>query len=274
MKKIAILFTGESRINGLSNNEIITETILDSYKKYFFTDSFIENYDYDIFIITDDINIEKILEFFGKERVKNIYFMNIQNFLYSINQNIYSYDVVLNKCKKIYSNRHKFHENGIQQFYKCYIGFSLLSNYNEYDYIIRSRLDIEILEDVQTQIERLEQNESIQIIAAWDAFAIGRPNIMKEYLNMVLNYGSYDFIKSNHDFKRNIICIEKYNNRKINQHDWLFSPEIQLFECLFDYCDKNNYIIDDTILGKNCMVSIIRYDRENKVFTKQIFENS
>jgi hypothetical protein len=66
MKKIAILFTGESRINGLSNNEIITETILDSYKKYFFTDSFIENYDYDIFIITDDINIEKILEFFGK----------------------------------------------------------------------------------------------------------------------------------------------------------------------------------------------------------------
>lgn len=273
MKKIAILFTGESRTNSLSNNKNTTELITDSYKKYFFTHNFTECYDYDIFICTDDVNIEKTLDFFGKEHVKNIYLMNRQKHLYSVNKEIYSFDFVLNKCKKIHMGENRFYENGLHQFYKCYVAFSLLSNYNEYDYIIRIRLDVEIISDVQTQIEILEKNDSAKIIAAWDTFAIGKPDIMKQYTNLVFNYCNYDFAKSNHVFRRNIISVEKYNKMKCNKKQWTYAPEIQLFEHLFDYCKKNNYIIDDTIIGINNMTSIIRYCDTNKVFTKQTIEN-
>jgi hypothetical protein len=271
MKKIAILFTGQSRTNSLSNNEYVTEMITNSYDKYFFTENFKQTYEYDIFICTDDINLGKTLEFFGKEKVKNIYFMNMQKFLYSINNEIYKFDVILNNYKKLHLGENKFHENGLHQFYKCYVAFCLLSNYNEYDYIIRSRLDIEFVTDVQSQIEYLEKNEHAKIIASWDAFAIGKPEIMEEYLCIVLKYGINDFSKSNHDFKKNIISIEKYNERKYNRYEWKNSPEIQLFECLFEYCSKNNYIIDDTIIGMNNMTTIIRYN--NGIFIKEIFEN-
>jgi hypothetical protein len=274
MKKVAILFAGESRTNSLSNNKYTTEMITDSYKKYFFTDSFRHSYDYDIFICTDDINIEKTLNFFGNVRVKNIYLMNTQKHLYSVNNEIHSFDFVLNNCKKMHVEEHKFHENGLHQFYKCYVAYSILSNYNqEYDYIIRSRLDVEIMHDVQTQIETLEKNDSAKIISAWDTFAIGKPDIMNEYLSIINKFGSFNFSKSNHVFTRNIISIEKYNEMKRNKREWAYSPEIQLFECLFEYCAKHNYVIDDTIIGVNDMISIIRYDEKNKVFTKRIFEN-
>ena len=152
------------------------------------------------------------------------------------------------------------------------MAFSLLSNYKEYDCIIKSRLDIEILDDVQTQIEILHKNDSVKIISSWDAFAIGKPDIMKEYLNIAFKYGTYNFCNSNRDFKKNIISIEKYSLLKKYKIEWMYAPEIQLFECLFEYCYNNNYVIDTAILAVNLMVSIVRYDNNNRVFTKQIFD--
>ena len=94
--KIAILFSGEVRENGLGYNtfnelpkylkENYLHDILESYEKNFFTSEFKNNVDYDIFISTDNINIEKTLDFFGKDNVKNIYLYNTDYYLHNINK--------------------------------------------------------------------------------------------------------------------------------------------------------------------------------------------
>jgi len=71
-KRIAILYSGQMRLNSLNTNEKKNTTILNSISDFLLTEKFIKKYDYDIFIGTDNIDIYESYNFFG-ENLKNIH---------------------------------------------------------------------------------------------------------------------------------------------------------------------------------------------------------
>lgn len=82
----------------------------------------------------------------------------------------------------------------------------------------------------------------------WDFFAIGRPKIMNVYCTALENkYGTYNFNADLSHLNKVNICpdYKTINERKGRQ--WRYASEVQLFESLFEYCNKNNYNINTKI---------------------------
>lgn len=68
--RIAFLFSGQSRNSILSLNQINHTAITDSWDKYIFNTDLKEAYDYDVFITSDNMDINKTCAYFGKDHVK------------------------------------------------------------------------------------------------------------------------------------------------------------------------------------------------------------
>jgi hypothetical protein len=120
--KIAIVFSGQIRENQLWNNKVelpknlpdgILHDILESWSKHFFTTEFKENVDYDIFISTDDIDIQKTLSFFGRSKVKNIYLSNSNFYLNPIKSKLASVEFYMDRLYKITDSNYIRYPDGI-----------------------------------------------------------------------------------------------------------------------------------------------------------------
>jgi hypothetical protein len=264
--KVAILFVGQIRTNSLSliNEHTNPKDIINSYNTYLFTNEWKDKIDYDIFISTDDMHLKNTFEYFGNENIKNIHLMEPNYLLNPITKIIpdekYFMDIYnTNDFQGLY-----YYPGNIYQFYKWYDALNLLNNYTnynsgKYDYIIKSRLDIEFLSNIMECVDLLQENSDIQLIGQDDWFAIGRPNIMQNaYMNLITK-PLYDFRKTNHSFEHNLIEYKKYMEDKINTSDqgffkWTYAPETQLYESLFEYCSENNMDIDTSIKYKNICV--------------------
>ena len=82
----------------------------------------------------------------------------------------------------------------------------------------------------------------------WDFLAIGRPKIMNVYCTALENkFGTYNFNADLSNLNKINICpdYKTMNERKGRQ--WRYAAEVQLFESLFEYCNKNNYNINTKI---------------------------
>ena len=254
MKKIAFLFTGQSRCNPLSHNANKQNIILDSYSKYIFTEEFKKKYEYDIFISTDDINIEKTINYFGKEHIKNIHLFNT-NFILNQNRkyNIPDIGYYIDKYNSYDKGECNPNVNSIHQQYKIRDAYNLLESYtdpNSYFLIFRIRLDIKFTANfMETIIDIFENNNILELIPGYDLFAAGKPRIMKEYCCGIDNkYGTYNPSNRNIEFKNFVIPYDIYNKLRFNEyHRWRYAPETQLFEVIFDYCDKNNVHVDTIV---------------------------
>lgn len=258
-KNIFLLFCGQSRTSPFSlNNEKRSIEILNSYNKYIFTEEFKSKYNYKIFITTDDIHLSDTFDYFLQENIENIHLLNTNYYYKNINSKIkdikYYLDIYNNKNFGIYDK----YENSIHQHYKiidCYNMIRNSNNFNDINYIVRLRLDIIINTNLCTLINKLENNLNLQIILGWDLFAIGRPNIMKCYCTgLENNYGNYNY---------NVIVPKKLpimlDYHTINKQKWTYSPERQLFEMLFEYCNRNNHDINIAIYNETSFEnSIIR----------------
>jgi hypothetical protein len=262
--KIAILFSGEVRENGLGYNTITElpkylkenylHDILESYEKNFFTSEFKNNVDYDIFISTDNINIEKTLDFFGKDNVKNIYMYNNNNYLHPIESKLNSIEFYTNRLYEITdNNNYIIYPSGIPQYHKMANCFEMLTNYTNvenYDYIIRSRLDTVYEHDIFNYIKELNNNTQCLYVGNDDQFGIGRPDIMKVYFNLINNFGTYHTHYLRDNFKDSIIHINTWKSHLIdNAITWRYAS-LQLSESLYQYCDNNNLDIDTSLKPK------------------------
>jgi len=250
MKSIAILFTGQIRNNELGDNLITNKSIVNSYNKFIFTERFKKEFTCDIFISTDNINLNKANKYFGTA-LKNIHLHN-NNYYKKIPQKIL-------KDEQYYYNRIgiKIDEDGIsnkpwtvRQYYKLYDCYNLLEDYknpNSYDYIARIRLDSIIMKDICEVINDNFSDPKLQYIGSWDKYSIGKPEIMKAYLTTVeKNYGMYNPAKRNIIFVKNIVPYCEYANWQ-KKTPWRYAAEVQSFETLYDYCQKNNFNPDEII---------------------------
>lgn len=258
MKKIAFLFSGQSRCNPLSHNSNKCNTIIESYNKYIFTEYFKKNYLYDIFISTDDTHLSNTLDYFGIDNVKNIHLLNTGFYKEEITWPLPCIDQFIDKYRREDKYGRQSYEGSIYQHYKIYDCFNLLENYTscyDYDYIIRLRLDTIFDYDVSEYIKYLDENINVHILTRWDFFAIGKPDIMKYYCCSLKNrYGTYNFNTNIDDIDYIGFCNDNrhfednYKDLKNNNlHRWTFAPEIQLFETLFEFCNKHGLDINETI---------------------------
>lgn len=253
-KKIAFLFSGEARCNPLSHNSHKQNNILNSYNNFLFTDKFKENYQYDIFISTDDIHLENTFKYFGYENIKNIHLLKTDFYLHPIGHKIPS----INHYIDNYRNQPKrpnctIYEGSIYQHYKILDCYNLLENYTSntyYDYIIRLRLDTVFDHNILECIKYIDLNINVQLLARWDFFGLGKPDIMKCYCTSLNNkYGTYTF-NANIDGIESLNICSNYKNLKYNEFErWTYAPEIQLFETLFEYCENNKLDINETIIN-------------------------
>jgi hypothetical protein len=117
------------------------------------------------------------------------------------------------------------------------------NEYEKCDYIIRIRLDVIVKKDILEILSLFTKRPELEIVIKWDFFAIGKPKIMKCYCSgLENNYGNYtnqvvvpDILPVMHDYK------------SLDPYRWMFAPERQLFEMLYDYCNRNYLDINKTI---------------------------
>jgi len=250
MKKVAILFSGQIRENTLGYNQNTTEDILNSYNSHFITDKFKEHCDYDIFIETDNINLEKTFDFFGKDKIKNIHLEDTGYYILPVETKIKSIEFYMDRYYKLTDEGFTRFPECIYQFHRTARGFELLENYKnpeEYDYIIRSRLDTVYENNIMDYIEYLNNDDKCHIMANDCQFAVGRPKIMQVFFDMINTYATYQTLNLRDNFKLNLVSIENWKNCLTVPWSHLKYSSLQIYESLYEFCDQNNLDIDTTI---------------------------
>jgi len=128
--KIVIVLTGQLRTNNCCFGDDKDNIVSDSFKTYFINDELKNNYDYDIFISTDKIDIEKTLNYFGKDHLKNIFTSDDNKYLIPIKSEIQSLQYYLDRYnKKDFKNNTKY-TNVVPQLYRHYNALNMINNYN------------------------------------------------------------------------------------------------------------------------------------------------
>lgn len=254
-KRVAFLFTGESRCNPMGFCQNPRHDILDSYNRNIFNYEFTTKFDYDIYISTDDVNLHTTIEYFGPDKIKNIHIIKSfyghpEYYLEEVPsklkpENCYVYDY----------EQQNFHDcisypNSIRQNYKICDAYNMLQQKNiHYDFIVKIRFDNTVLTNIMECFKKFEDNAELQIIGQTDMFFIGKPDIMKFYCRSIdRNYGKYNFNLTNHVFNSNIIDYKTYQEWKTHEYQrWTYAYEVQVWETLFEYCALNNLDLDKSI---------------------------
>lgn len=251
-KKIAIMFTGQIRNNSLGENNT-DNTILDSISKHLINAEFKENFDYDIFISTDKIDINKTVNYFG-ENLKNINFTE-QNWYYSpISTEIEKYEYFYDKYLETIKNLPQYNNyiGPLYQNYRIYCCYKMVLDYEisnriEYDYFIKIRLDVRLMQDF-TQLLYIIINKQKKICMEHDHLIISEKDY-KDIFNFINFIGSYQFTIDNTDGIFNYFFppwtydINSYNNL------YFLCPERQLLDHIRMLINENNENLKNIFLG-------------------------
>lgn len=259
---IIFIFSGNARTSPF--NLDITKRcndILKSYNEYLFTEQFKATYNYKIYITADNIHLQDTINYFTLDKIGNIHLVDTDFYLKPITQNIPDINFCLEKYHKQNFNHNDVYDNSIYQHHKLLDCYNLFRNDNENPlFIIRIRLDVIIQTNIFDMLSLFESNPQLKIICHWDFMSIGKPYIMQCYCTgLENNYGNYVFLTP---VPENPPLMPEYHT--IERKRWTYSPERQLFEMLFEYCNNNNLNIHDSIksnhIKSNHMCSIVRHN--------------
>lgn len=261
---IIFLFSGQARTFPFSFNRNGKEKIiLESYNKFIFTEKFKKTCNYKIYITTDDIHLHDTITYFNEKNIGNIHLLNPNYYKKKVNEcknieyylNNYNNNIDWSKGSQKYNN-------SIHQHYKLMDCYNLFKNDNitNCDYIVRLRLDIKFNMNLLDILENFKINPALEIIIGWDLFAIGKPTIMECYCNgLNNNYGKYKYYSNIPNINDSVITKAYHDAHNSDLKRWEYAPEMQLFQILFEYCNKNKLNIKDVIMELNIDCNIIRY---------------
>jgi hypothetical protein len=251
-KRIAIIFAGQIRSNSLSDNYTSDNIIIDSLKEYFLNNEFNEKYDYDVFISTDNINIEKAKLFFG-DNLKNIYFYETKWFLNEIEEDIIEYNFFKEKYLKTDFGDYPNHIEALYQYYRIYCGYLLSKDYEKknnikYDYYVRIRLDIRLMQDLNSLFDIIETTNKKIIIEHEMLVIISKE--FEEIFNFINYYGYFTDDIHTFDSKYSYYVRDFHRvNQDTNNKYVKFSPERQVLDYIEMIIIKNNKNFEEIFLG-------------------------
>jgi hypothetical protein len=209
-----------------------------------FTQEFMKKYDYKIFLTSDNLRLEKVFKYFGKDKIANFHLMDSEYYYKPIEQKIPAIGHFMQKY--LYEREWKGHQvypNSICQHHKILDCYNLLRNDqdNKFDFICRIRFDTVLKFDLCKVLDSMGPKQLLA--TSWDYFSIGRPVIMDRYCTGLEDrYGLYPFPM---DVGIPNIC-KQYND--LEPLRWTYAPEIQLFSILFEYCQKNDLDINESLV--------------------------
>jgi hypothetical protein len=224
-RKIAFLISGESRDSYIGTGQ--DQRIYNSHKQHIFNDELQNNYDYDVYIATDNTTHDKCLNVFGSHLK----------------------EIILVDSNKVELVRGL--SKGVEyQFHKLYHAWQLMyKNGLHYDYVVRLRPDVIIYHDFPPFLFSLDRKLEQEIIFAWDMLYVGRYDIMRHICN------HYNHLFTNHS-QLQIYQFEHNGLMKYNRYynEWnmnLQIPELQLCESAMQYITlKGKSITNSLIDGK------------------------
>jgi hypothetical protein len=256
-KKIAIMFVGQIRTNGLSgtDNEEPNK-ILVSIDKYLLNNNFKHFYDYDIFISTDKICIEKAKSYFG-ENLKNINITEDNWFYNSLkNENeIKNYDFFYNQYldRVINYKEYNSYTGCFYQNYRIYCAYNMILDYEQktnidYYYYIKIRMDSVLMQDFNQLMMFIEMNNK-KICMEHDHLIIVN-NEYKHIFNFINFIGIYQYKIDNSDGIFNYF-FRNSSSSEINSNDavFFFCPERQIIEYIRYLANINKDMTKDIFLG-------------------------
>lgn len=193
-KRVGILFSGQIRSNSLNPNYNKDDIILNSISQYFLNSQFKEKYNYDVFISTDDIDVEKAKSYFGRN-LKNINITEKNWFHNPMKTTPNSFDYYYEKYASKNFDGHETHLHTLYQYYRMYINYLMLKNYQDdsnqtYDYFVRIRLDARIMQDLNLVFEYLENTEK-SIFIEHEQLMIVKPELENVFM-LIEHYGTYE----------------------------------------------------------------------------------
>jgi hypothetical protein len=248
-KRVAILYSGQMRSNSLNSNSNKDDIILQSTSNYFLTDDFKEKYDYDVFFSVDNIDIDAAKQYFG-ENLKNINITESDYYMTPIDDKILPYEYFHNK----YLNSYNFlgfnnHIQALYQYYRMYNAFNLCKNYKKemninYDYLVRIRPDIRIMQNVMPLFELLETGGK-KIIMEHEQLCILDSSLedMFEFINY---YGNFtEPMGKNWDIYRSLTRTGVHYENQIT----LFAPEKQFIDYIYFLFNKKGLCFIEDFLG-------------------------
>jgi hypothetical protein len=256
MKNLCILIVGQMRTNILSSEEITSEEITNYMKLNIFNEFLKNNFNYDVFVSSDSINIDRTKEFFG-DNLKNICltqksWIDPNNstpdfYLKQIDRKIQPVQYFLNLYDSYDLTNCDSYKYQVYQFYRALCCFNLVDDYTKYDYIMLIRPDLIYYNNFSRLFDFLEENKECKLIGNLNYYALGRPEIMKHYCELVYKFGSYNKNLKNYNIIENNICSPEFFNHPDTKR-WSFAPEIQLACHLYEFCINNNLIINKTLV--------------------------
>jgi hypothetical protein len=231
-KRVGFLFSGQIRSNGLRPNRNDT-TILDSIAQFILNRQFTEKYDYDIFISTDCVDIEKAKTFFGYH-LKNINITENDWFHNPIKTTPKPFANYYTEYTKKVFNDYIPHFHALFQYYRMQMCYLMLKNYQEesnikYDYYVRVRMDSLIIQDLYPVFEYLEENVEKLIFIEHEQLMIIKPGL-ENIFNLIEYYGTYEEpIQS----KNAIYLYLTAGNKIENETTMKYSPEKQFVDHIY-----------------------------------------
>ena len=250
-KKIAILITGEIRTNSLGKGT--NTSFVDTFKKNILNEDILNNYDVNIYFVSDKTDVKKTYEYFG-EYLKDLLELSFQDIDEPLNLNLLIdnyldyYNYRKNSPEKFPIVAHS-RESQVYTFYKLYAAYTLMKKYEsknlfKHDYILRLRPDSIINSNLYNDLILIENND-YEILFAWDVAYLGKYDIISHICNLIFIYGKYNYGETIHDvnYTKNILMTTDINYLDLAEKKWSCwseSPEVQLLEHVIDYCYKNN----------------------------------
>lgn len=223
------------RSNSLNPNFTHDNIILESINKYFLNEEFKNKFDYDIFISTDTIDIDKSLDFF-KDNLKNIHISETNWYMIPISSSINNYEYFhnyfLDKIKN-YSG-YNIHLHALYQYYRMYCGYNMLKDYQSkanthYNYFVRIRPDIRIMQDLFPIFELLENSDKYIFIEHEQLMIV--KNELEDIFKLIENYGSYN---QSIDIKKSIYLYLSVGGEVFNNNNEMcFCPEKQFVDHIY-----------------------------------------
>jgi len=246
--RIAFLFSGQSRTNILSLNQINHTAITDSWDKYIFNTDLKEAYDYDVFITSDNMDINKTCAYFGKDHVKNIHLLDIDWYLHRPTTIIPNSDIFMS----LYQIPHGYqrYPNLVHQSYKMYDCLNLMKHSGiQYDYIVRMRFDIVLHHNIKDCLDRVAMGP-VELIDYSEMCIIGKYDVMCCVHSLLLHNGTYNQYNRFLGWPVDRALPDDY-------HRWKYSHEAQASEHI------RNYYKDKDVEEKVLNMDLSRLMRNN-----------
>lgn len=230
-KNIAFIISGQFRGFDLEN-----------HSKFIFTEELNTLYNYDVFIVVDNVDKKKYYDYFG-DKLKSIFCTDTD-----IDEEYQTNNIIKNDI----------HQNLLISSFRTKIAFKLIEKEGKkYDYIFKMRPDVIIYNNIINNFKLLDILQNRQIYFIWDMCIIGRFDIMKYFCNLYDKLPVKEKENNNNIFIHNgLISYDNYKNWPIN------APETQICELLMDYLKVNNMSIDESL--KDSHIDCSLYNRNFK----------